>query len=260
MAEERVEVSSDGLERLLSAACDFARPEVDRIIHAAIEALRTRPAVGIFDDIGARHAWDEYCWAVQEGPFDDAIIIAGTDAGSIAQGLVDLLHPIIADEVGKQPDHVLVSLSALAVAADADADEDAFLGSIWIDGILTLITAAVDQRARDWNLGLIGPDRADFIRQEIEGSGFVWSMLDETEAMELLGAHVDEMVDPDGDLSDLADQMVETFLALAHDDGADSVSTAFLEHFDREVRSMLTQDVLTSLREARAKLLKAWDG
>ena len=52
------------------------------------------------------------------------------------------------------------------------------------------------------------------IGYEIEGSGTVWSALsDRGEAMDLVAAHVDEMIDPDGDLSKLAAEMVEAFIA-----------------------------------------------
>jgi len=70
MAEKQVTVSQDGLARLQSAAADFARTEIARIVQAVIDDLRSRPAIGIFNDVAARHLWDECCWALQEGPFD----------------------------------------------------------------------------------------------------------------------------------------------------------------------------------------------
>jgi hypothetical protein len=56
------------LARLQSAILDFARAEIVRIAQEVIDNLRSRPAAGTFDEVKARHLWDEYCWALQEGP------------------------------------------------------------------------------------------------------------------------------------------------------------------------------------------------
>ena len=99
MAEEKVEVISDGLLRLQSAARDFARIEIDRIVGLVISELRSRPAAGVFgDEPFARHSWDEYCWAFQEGPFDDRFILDDRNLGSISGAFDDLLQDYIQAE------------------------------------------------------------------------------------------------------------------------------------------------------------------
>jgi hypothetical protein len=249
MEEEKVEVSINGLSRLQSAADDFARAESAGIARAVIEDLRSRPAEGVFEEVHARHLWDEYCWALQEGPFP----ISGAFDG--------LLHAHIHAEIEELPRYAQVFLSAFAVEEDPDTDDEEFFGCIWVDGIAKLVTEAVNERACQRSLYLIGPDRADAIPYEIEGIGFVWSMLDRTEAMDLVSAHVDSMIDPDADLSLLADEMVEAFLTAAIEDEDGAFFQASVNHFEGKLRwIIMEEDVLPSLREMRTKLLKAWDG
>ena len=262
MAEEKIEVSIDGLSRLQSAARDFARAEVARIVQVVIGKLRSRPAEGILGDVvHARHLWDEYCWALQEGPFDDPTIIGDMNLGSISDAFEGLLDAFISTEVEELPKHAQTFLSALAFEEDPDTDDEEFLGSIWVDGIAKLVTEAVNERACQRSLYLLGPDRADVIRYEIAGIGFVWSMLDHTEAIDLVSGHVDAMIDPDADLAELADEMVDAFLTAARDDNDGAFFQAFVDQFEDKVRWMLKeQDLLPSLREMRTELLKAWDG
>ncbi len=261
MAEEKAGVSIDGLSRLQSAGRDFARAEIDRIVRVAIGELRSRSAEGVFEDVHARHLWDEYCWALREGPFDDHIIIGNTDFGSISAAFDGLLEAHVLAEVEKLPKHAQVFLSALAFEEDDDSDEEECLGCIWTDGVVKVVTEAVNECASRRNLDLIGPDRAEAIGYEIEGIGFVWSMLDRTEAIGLISAHVDTMFDPDADLHPLAEEMVEAFLATAREDEDGGVFLEFLGHFERKIGSMIEDgDVLPFLQEMRRKLLDAWDG
>jgi hypothetical protein len=248
MAEEKVEVSINGLSRLQSAADDFARVESARIAQAVIEDLRSCPAEGVFEQTHARHFWDEYCWSLQEGPFP------------ISGAFDSLLHAHIHAEVEKLPKYAQVFLSALAVEEDPDTDDEEFLGCIWVDGIAKLVTEAVKERACHRSLYLIGPNRADAIRYEIEGIGFVWSMLDRKEAMDLVSGHVHTMIDPDADLSSLADEMVEAFLTAAREDEGGAFFQALVDHCESKLRwIIMEEDVLPALREMRTKLLKAWD-
>src|SRR5580704_15790109 len=105
MAEEKVEVSLDGLARLQSAARDFARAEIARVVQVVVEELRSRPAEDVFDEVGARHLWDEYCWALQEGPFDVDIILDNTNLGSISDGFDGIVRANILTQVEKLPKH-----------------------------------------------------------------------------------------------------------------------------------------------------------
>jgi len=55
-----------GLAWLRTAAEDFSRVETLHLVEAVLVDLRERPASGSFDEVAARHFWDEYCWAQQE--------------------------------------------------------------------------------------------------------------------------------------------------------------------------------------------------
>jgi len=262
MAEEKVEVSLDGLARLQSAARDFARTEIARIVQVVIEEFRSRPAENIFGEVGARHLWDEYCWALQEGPFDVDMSFDETNLGSLSDAFDGTVRAGIVAEVEKLPKHAQIFLSALALEKDVNSDDEEFLGCISIDGIVNAVVEAVNERACQRNLDLIGPNRGDAIGYEIEGTGFVWSVLSHREeAMDLIGAHTDTMIDPDADLSQLAEEMVEACLIAAREDEERAVFIEFLEHFENEFRSMIREkDVLPSLQKMRTKLLEAWDG
>lgn len=256
MAEERVEVSFDG------RGGDFARAEVARIVKAVIDDLRSRPAVGTFGDaVAARHLWDEYCWTWQEGPFDDDMGWNDVRLGSLSGAWDEMLRAFITSEVGKLPKNALVFLSAQAFEEDADGDEEEWLGSIWVEGIVNAILEEVNHRASQRKLDLIGPHRGDVIGYEIEGSGMVWSVLsDRGEAIDLIANHTDTMIDPDGDLSEIADEMVDGFMTAANEDAEGTVFAGFLERFEDSVRLLIREnDVLPSLENMRVALLKRLD-
>jgi hypothetical protein len=79
--------------------------------------------------------------------------------------------------------------------------------------------------------------------------------------MDLVRAHVDTMIDPNGDLSLLADEMVEAFLMTADEDEDGYFFRQLVEHFEEKFRSMIKElDVLPSLETMRRKLLENWDG
>jgi hypothetical protein len=264
MSEERVRVSQDGLAWLQSAAADFARAEIARVVQAVIDDLRSRPAIGTFDDVAARHLWDEYCWALQEGPFDEDMVLGNVSLGSLSSAFGETVRGSILTEVEKLPRHAQVFLSALAFEEEGDSDKEDAFGSVCVEKIVNLILEDVNHRASRRNLDLIGPDRDDVIRYEIDGSGMAWSLLsDRDEALDLIVGHTNAMIDPDGDLSKLADEMVDAFMVAAKeeaDTAGGAVFVDFLEHFDNSVRSLVREnDVLPSLEDMRAALLDRLD-
>lgn len=261
MADDRTNVSLDSLLALRSAAIDFANVEATGIVRAVIEDLRGRPAQGMFGEIAARHMWDEYCWAVQEGPFDIDMGWDDVRLGSLSGAFDAMLRAVIEAEIEALPRHAQVFLTAKAIEDDLGIDEDA-LGSVWRDGIVALIVEGVNSEASRRNLDLIGPHRGDVIGHEIEGSGFFWSALsDRGEASGLISAHVDAMIDPDGDLSLLAAEIADAFIATAGDEADGTALSAFFDVFAEELREMVTdRDVLPALEDMRARLLDRLDG
>ena len=63
MTERITDVSSDGPFRLQTAAAEFARVDVTRIMRRVIAEMRDRPAHGVHGDVAARRLRDEYCAA-----------------------------------------------------------------------------------------------------------------------------------------------------------------------------------------------------
>lgn len=254
--------SRDGRTVLRSAVEEFARAEIRRIADAVIDNLRSWPSTDTFGDIVARHLWDEYCWSLQEGPFDENISSGDVYLGSMSGAFDHVVYAIIRSELDNLPKHSLVFLSMHGIGEYADSDVEITLASIQIDKITTLVINELNISASHRNLDLIGPHRSDVIGYEIEGAGMVWSILSESsEAIDLIVKHSDALLTPDGDLSDLADEMTEAFMAEAYVDDQGYVFSLFLEHFDSEVRTIVThKDVIPSLEVMRASLLNRMDG
>ncbi|MEH6740018.1 MAG: hypothetical protein V7695_15955 [Sulfitobacter sp.] len=260
MDDQMTAVEIDGLIRLQSAACDFACAEIARITETVIADLQSREAIGLFGDVAARHWWDEYRWNLQEGNFDDDEYVFGQNLGSISGNWDDTVRAVVQGEVEKLPRYALIFLSARAFEEDGNSDEDESVGSIWVDGVVDMVMEEIKQRGSQGNLGLIGHHRGDVIGYEIEGSGMVWSILSERgEAMDLIAGKSYEMIDPDGDLSELADEMVEAFMAAAAEDNGGEVFFVFLEYFEDQVRSLAYEEVLSSLEDMRTGLLERLD-
>ena len=139
-------------------------------------------------------------------------------------------------------------------------DEEECLGCVWLDGIVRIVTEAVNERASHRRLDLIGPHRADVIPCYLEEARFVWSVLGDRVAMDIVGGHVDTMIDPDADISPLAEGMTETFLAQVRQEEEGGIFVEFLDYFEEQFRSIIIEcDFLPCLREMRQKLLEALD-
>ncbi len=260
MTDEIVRVSRDGFARFRSAAFDFARGEVKRLALGVIEDLRSTPANGSFGDVAARHLWDEYCWALQEGPFDDDMVLGDTNLGSFSNAFDEVTRACAQAEVEKLAKHAQVLLSALAFEEDPNLDDET-LGSVWIEGVVELIMEEVNSRASRRSLALIGPGHADEIAYEVEGSGLVWSVLsDRGEASELISSHAAAMIDPKRSLTTLADEMVEAFIGAVKEETEGTILAEFVERFERQIAALVKEsDVLPSLEDMRAGFQKKMD-
>jgi hypothetical protein len=172
-----------------------------------------------------------------------------------------MVRALIEAEIEKLPRYIQVFLSAKAIEDDFDMDKDA-LGSVWLDGMVALIIEGVNSETSNRNLDLIGPERGDVIGSELEGSGTVWSLLsDRGEAMDLVQSHVDEMIDVDGDLSELSAEMVDAYITAAKEEADATTMLDFFDNFEDQIRDMLTErDVLPALEDMRARLLERLDG
>lgn len=255
------DITHDGLLQIKSAAESFAKAEAKRIVQAFIEDLRGRAPQDTFGDLAARHLWDEYCWSLQEGPFDDDMGWDDVDLGSVSGAFDGLVRLVIEAEIEKLPHYLQVFLTVKAVEESYDIDENA-IGGTWMNGMVDLILEDLNSKACSRDLGLIGPYRADVIFYDLEGSGTVWSALtDRGEADELIAPYVDALLDPDSDLWGVADDLVDAYVNAARQEAEGSIMADFLDNFDLIIREMLTkEDVLPNLKEMRAKILEVMDG
>ena len=260
MASETVKVSRDGFMRFRSAVFDFARGEIKRTARVVIEDLQSCPANDSFGDVAARHLWDEYCWALQEGPFDDDIVMGDVNLGSFSDAFDDVARACAQERVEKLAKHVQVLLSTLAFEQDSNLDDET-LGTVCVDGVIDLVMEEVNAGASTRNLELIGPDRGDAIACEVEGSGLVWSALsDRGDAMELISSHADTMIDPKSNLSKLADEMVETFIGAAKEEAEGTMLAEFIARFEKQICALIKEkDVVPSLEDMRAGLIEKLD-
>lgn len=266
MPEEKVTVSVGGLSRLRSAVERVAGPEVALICEAVIADLSSRPATGILESEGSapRHMWDEYCWNIQAGPFDDHLSFGEQDVGSISGGFDDFVYAIARAEIEALPEHLLILLSTYAFALDFDLDDDKTIGDISISSIVEATMEQMKNRASERRLQLIGPDQSDAIQYTIGDLGMIWDLLNEPggQALGLVTDYVDTILDPDADVSDLASDMVEVFMACVTEDLNETVyGAALLETFDNEIRTLLVEPHLNEmLKKMRTQLLESLDG
>lgn len=256
-----IEETLRGLTALQNAAQDFARSENRRIAAAVVAELSSKPPIGTFSETAARHLWDEYCWSIQEGPFDDDISIDHVSFGSLQSGYDDTVAAYIQSHIDALPNHTQVLLSALAIEEDDDYDGRMQVGNLWNDGMVKQVLELLISQASRRQLDLIGPDRGDVIGYEISGSGVVWTALsDRREATELISPHVNEMIDKNGDLSDPAADLVAAFMTAASETVVDNFLADFFDIFENDIRDMLLKDdVLPALEEIRDQLLERLD-
>ena len=59
--------------------------------------------------------WDEYCWSLQDGPFDDELSLCDVPLGSLLGAFDGIVRGSIQSEVEKLPKHAQIFLSALAI-------------------------------------------------------------------------------------------------------------------------------------------------
>lgn len=246
---------------LQSAARDFASSEVKIIAQSVIESMRGRPALGMFGDVAARHMWDEYCWSLQHGPFDDDMGWDDLRIGSLSGGFEEVAYGLIQTELDKRSPYALIFLSTKAFENDPDHHEDDCSGVIWPDGIVTLVTEELNDRASNRNLDLIGPDRGELVYYEVNTDGMVWSVLSNRgEASEILASHCDALLDPDDDLSDLATEMLDAFMAAAAEEEEGEIFPVILQYFEDNLRTLVMEkDILPALEGARTSLLRWLD-
>lgn len=248
MTKNVVEVDFGGLQRLKAAAASAGESEMDRLVKTVITELRSMSPYDVFGDVFARHAWDEFCWCQQEGPFMDNMESA---VRSKISGVLDKLD-----------DRTLVCLTACSKDELGEVDEDSELGvgAICFDDINLAAYQRVQEAAQGPDVSIIGPNRADELGFHLVTDGVVFSELSEEEFSGVLAEHFDDIIDPASDLSGVANTLAQTFLEQIESESESFALSAFLGRFESNVKTMLAEkDVLPDLKGTQAALLEALD-
>lgn len=248
MTKNVVEVDFGGLERLKAAAASAGESEMDRLVKTVIAELRNMSPYDVFGDIFARHAWDEFCWCQQEGPFMDNMESA---VRSKISGVLD-----------KFDDRTLVCLTACSRDELGEMDQDGELGvgAICIDDINLAAYQRVQEAAQGPDISIIGPHRAVELGFHLVTDGVVFSELSEAELSAVLAEHFEDIIDPASDLSGVANALAQGFLEQIEDESESLSLSAFLDRFQSDVKTVLVEkDVLPDLKGTQAALLAALD-
>ncbi|MGT2430354.1 hypothetical protein ACU4HD_19565 [Cupriavidus basilensis] len=257
MTKDHTQIDTNCISQLLCAVESAARPEVDRIVEAVINQLQSRSPIDTSGDVAARHMWDEYCWVLQEGPYDDDVM----GFGSLPGNWDSTVRSFVSSEIEILPRHLQVFLSVYASEHGSHADEYE-LGSIWVGAIESVIMEKIAKKASRRNLDLIGPHRGDVIGYEVSSKGLVCSAIASADLLsEILASHVDTMIDPDADLSAIALEMIDAYMALISTEAESSPELSeFLERFEDDIKTLLTEkDVLPTLGDMQGEILDLLD-
>ena len=248
MSHNTIQVPSDDYDRFVDAARAAAKPELGKLVQATIAALREMDAVGMFGDVAARHLWDEYCWQLQEGPYDDDDMGFGSTSSNFEQ----VLDTVIAEALDALPRHALLFLSIYTRDDIGDAPDS--IGSISRDDIAAAVLERVNHTASRRNLDFIGPDRGDVIPMEISLGGLAGEALSDVgESSGFLSEYVDQLLA--GDADDISHALLERYMELLREDEDGLLLSALHDRFEKDIRALvLEKDIRPAVEDAVGQL------
>lgn len=258
MNPETIKVTTDDYDRFVQAARAAAGPELKKLVQATISALREMDAIGMFGDVAARHLWDEYCWQLQEGPYDDDDI----GFGSTSRNFEETLDAVIADAIDALPQHTLLFLSInTRNNLDAENDPDS-IGGISRDDIASAVLECVNQSASRRKLDFIGPGRSDVIPMEISLDGLAGEALsDAGECSDFLSEHVDRMLEGgSSNIANISLALLERYMELLREDEDGALLSALFDRFEKDIRALvLEKDIRPAVEHAMGQLEEELD-
>lgn len=253
MNDETIQVPTSDYDRFVQAACAAAATEMEKLVQATISALRGMNAIDMFGDVAARHLWDEYCWQLQHGPYDDNYF----GFGSISGNFEEVLNAVIADAIDALPQHTLLFLS-IYTRNDLDEENDSdSVGGISRDNITFAVLERVNEAASRRNLDFIGPDRVYVVPMEISLDGLAGEALSEAgEHSDFLSEHVDEMLAGGAsNISDISHELLERYVELIREDEDGALLTALFDRFENDIRALvLEKDIRPAVEDAIGQL------
>jgi len=259
MNNDTTEVPSDAYDRFVHAARAAAAPELDKLVQATIVALRGMDAVGLFGDVAARHLWDEYCWQLQEGPYDDDDVGFGSTSGNFEE----VLDTVIAGALNELPAHTLMFLSIYTRNDIGDADDPDHIGSISRDAIAAAVLECVNEAASRRNLDFIGPYRGDVIPMEISLHGLAGDALsDAGETTDFLSEWVDQLLAGGADdMAHISHALLDRYMELLREDEDGRLLSSLLDRFEKDIKALvLEKEIRPTVEDAVGQLEGALDG
>lgn len=250
---DTIEIDTADYERFIAAAYAVAKPELERLVQTTIASLRDMDAVGLFGDVAARHLWDEYCWQLQEGPYDDDDF----GFGSTSRNFDEVLSTVVTDALEELPKHTLLFLSIYTRNDAGDAHDPENNGGISRDDIATAVLERVTQAASRRNLDFIGPDRGDVIPMEISLGGLIGEALSHAgEKSDFLSEYVDELLaGGDDDIAHISHALLERYMELLHEDEDALLLSALRDRFEEDIRALvLEKDIRPTVENAVGEL------
>jgi hypothetical protein len=133
-------------DRIFAAVRAYARREFAALIPKVIYRLQRLPATGVYgDDYAFKTLWDEYCYEIQEGPFDLPGVLSPA-------GAWDHTIPAFLDDVIERiPHHQAILLSVFA-AWELEVNDEKLIGSLWLDGIRQVLRSRLAEKAGERRL------------------------------------------------------------------------------------------------------------
>jgi hypothetical protein len=238
---------SDAVARLQEVVATSGLVEMNKLVHGTIETLKERSPYGMFDDVLIRHLWDEFCWNYQEGP------------GLFNDEFEDVVMAFIDTALVKAGTHALVCMTAYSQDQldSSFSDDEREPGTIDKESISRACLEKIKVAAGIRNLDLLGPERCYVIGGYITANSPVFSSYD----TDSLAEHIDELIDPDGDLDSIADEIAECFLSGLSEESGNPDLDDFFERYGDEIHAMIkTKEIIPALEDVRSELLAELDG
>lgn len=228
--------------RILAAARNAAQAQVHQIVREVIAAMQDMDPVGLVGDVLARHVWDEYCWQLQDGPYDSDDI----GFGSTAQNFHLTAVTFIDGELEKIPPAAKQLLAAY-ICEEGGLCDGCEACDCTSEEIKTFVLERVDTIAASRRLELLGPDRADVISYDHNLGGIVGKAFSESgEHAELLSLHADDLISGDSLAQKrVCAELLDHYMELLNAASADSDAlTELLTRFDAEIRTLVLEKEL----------------
>lgn len=253
MDNEIIEITTGDYERFIHAAHAVAAPELEKLAQIAIASLRNMDAVGMFGEIAARHLWDEYCWQLQEGPYDEDF----HGFGSISANFEEVLYTEIAGSLDQLPKHTLLFLSIHTRDDAGDECDPNSIGCISRDNITAAVLQRINQVASRRNLDFIGPHRSSVIPMEVSLSGLAGEALsDAGESSDFLSNYADELIEGDAEqLTQISHALLDRYMQLLRENEDGFLLSALLDRFEDDIRALLLEkDALPAMEDVMGQL------